>query len=256
MATEVATKDSFSTMLTTELENNKAALPADFNIPRFVQNSLALLNGNETLQEFAGKYGSSQIKQGLMRGAYLGLDALNSEMYLVPYGRTLSFMPSYRGMTKLVTKYSVRPVKSIYSKIVRAGDTFEETIVNGEPSINYSALPFNNGEILGAFAVCLFADGGIQYEVVSKADIDQCRKASKAKNSGAWSQWYSEMAKKCVIRRLCKSLSMDMDAKAVEALDAGLEIETDVQEQVKNEIEANQNSIPFDVDADFEEVME
>ena len=188
-----------------------------------------------------------------MRGAYLGLDALNSEMYLVPYGKTLNFMPSYRGMTKLVTKYSVRPVKSIYSKIVRDGDTFEEVIVHGEPSINYSALPFNQGEILGAFAVCLFDDGGIQYEVMSKADIDQCRRSSKAKNSGAGSQWYSEMAKKCVVRRLCKALSMDMDAKAVEAMDSGLEIETDVREQVKNEIREEANQIEFDPD-EFEDI--
>ena len=255
MANDIATKDTFSYSLTTELESNKSALPADFNITRFVQNSLALLNGNETLREFAGKYGSTQIKQGLMRGAYLGLDALNSEMYLVPYGKTLNFMPSYRGMTKLVAKYSVRPVKSIYAKVVRQGDTFEETIVNGEPTINYKALPFNDDEIIGVFAVCQYVDGGCQYEVMSKAEIEQCRKASKSNNRGPWVQWYAEMAKKCVIRRLCKSLSLDMDAKGVEAMNAGLEIETDVREQVKNEIEAEANQIEFDPD-EFEDVVE
>ena len=257
MGAEIVTKDTFSTALTTELESNSAALPADFNIPRFVQNSIALLNGNDTLKEFAGKYGVTQIKAGLLRGAYLGLDALNSECYLVPYGKTLNFMPSYRGMTKLVAKYSVRPVKSIYAKVVRQGDTFEETIVNGEPTINYKALPFNNDEIIGVFAVCQYTDGGCQYEVMSKAEIEQCRKASKSNNKGPWVQWYAEMAKKCVIRRLCKSLSLDMDAKAVEAMDAGLEIETDVREQVKNEIEEEANQIPFDFDPDeFEDVVE
>ena len=101
-------KPDFSTVLTTELETQKAALPNDFNIARFVQNSVALLNGNDTLREFAQANGTAQIKQGLLRGAYLGLDALNAEVYLVPYGKTLTFMPSYKGMVKLAQKYATR----------------------------------------------------------------------------------------------------------------------------------------------------
>lgn len=248
MGNELAKKDSFSTMLTTELESNQAALPVDFNIPRFVQNSLALLNGNETLQKFAKQHGPGQIKQGLLRGAYLGLDALNQEMYLVPYGSTLNFMPSYKGMVKLAQKYATRPIKTIYAKCVREGDEFEEVIIGGEPSINYKAKPFSDAPIIGVFAVCQYMDGGIVYEVMSKADVDQCRKSSKAKNSPAWSAFWSEMAKKTVLRRLCKSLSIDMDAVAREALDAGLEIETDVQEQVNNEITEQANTEEFVID--------
>lgn len=254
MGNEVATKDTFSAMLTTELENNQAALPADFNIPRFVQNSLALLNGNDTLREFAKQYGTTQIKQGLMRGAYLGLDSLNSEMYLIPYKSQLTFMPSYKGMVKLAHRYSVRPIKSIYAKCVREGDEFEEVILGGEPTINYKALPFNSNPIIGVFAVCNFADGGCLYEVMSKADVEQCRKSSKAKNSPAWTSFWSEMAKKTVLRRLSKQITLDMDAKGFEAMNAGLEYEDDVQEIAKKEIEENQNSIEFEVEAD--EVIE
>lgn len=254
MGTQVATKDSFSTALTTELESNQAALPADFNIPRYVQNALALLNNNDTLQNFAKQHGTTQIKAGLMRGAYLGLDALNQEMYLVPYGNSLNFMPSYKGMVKMAQKYATRPIKTIYAKCVREGDVFEEVVEHGEPSISFKALPFNDNPIVGVFAVCQYQDGGIVYEVMSKAAVEQCRKSSKAQNSPAWKSFWSEMAKKTVLRRLCKSLSIDMDAKAVEAMDSGLEIETDIQEITKKEIEENQNSIEFEVEAD--EVVE
>ena len=254
MANAVSTKDTFSTALTTELESNQAALPADFNIPRFVQNSLALLNGNETLQEFAKQYGTAQIKHGLMRGAYLGLDALNQEMYLIPYKNVLNFMPSYKGMVKMAQKYATRPIKTIYAKCVREGDEFEEVIHNGEPSINFKALPFNSNEIIGVFAVCQYKDGGMVYEVMSRADVEQCRKSSKAKNSPAWNSFWSEMAKKTVLRRLCKSLSIDMDVKMVEAMDSGLEVETDIAEISKREIEENQNTLPFDVDDEEFEV--
>ena len=255
MANEVATKDTFSTMLTTELENNRAALPADFNIARFTQNSLALLNSNDGLQKFAKQYGTSQIKVGLMRGAYLGLDSLNAEMYLIPYGSQLNFMPSYKGMVKLCMRYSTRPIKSIYAKCVREDDFFEETIVSGEPTINFKPVPFSDKPIIGVFGICNFDDGGCTYEVMSRDEVEQCRKSSKAQNSPAWKLYWSEMAKKTVLRRLSKSITLDMDAKGFEAMNAGLEIETDVREQVKNEIEEEANQIPFDFDHDdFEDV--
>lgn len=255
MANELTKKGTdFSTALTTELETHKAALPTDFNIPRFVQNSIALLNGNETLMDFAKANGTAQIKQGLLRGAYLGLDALNSELFLVPYGKTLTFMPSYKGMVKLAQKYATREIKTIYAKCVREGDEFEEVIDHGEPSINFKAVPFSDKPIIGVFAVCQYKDGGMVYEVMSKADVEQCRKSSKAKNSPAWSAFWSEMAKKTVLRRLCKSLSIDMDAKAAEAFDAGLEIETDAKERAKSEIaEAQENREEFVVESDATE---
>lgn len=247
---EVATKDTFSGALTLALNEHKDALPADFNTARFVQNAVSLLNGNDTLADFAKQYGTAQIKAGLVRGAFLGLDFLNSEAYLIPYKNTLSFMPSYKGMAKLCQKYSTRKIKSIYAKCVREGDDFSESVVNGEPTINYSAMPFNGNEIIGVFAVCQYEDGGICYEVMSRAEVEQCRKSSKANNSPAWNSFWSEMAKKTVLRRLCKSITLDMDAQGKEALDAGLEIETDVKEISKREIEEEANSVPFDVDAE------
>lgn len=251
MANAVATKETFSTALSAELESQRAALPADFNITRFVQNSVALLNGNDTLQDFAKQFGTVQIKQGLLRGAYLGLDALNNEMYLIPYGKTLKFMPSYKGMVKLATKYATRPIKTIYAKLVREGDEFEEVIEHGEPSIIFKAVPFNSKPIIGCFAVCQYADGGMVYEVMSRDDVEQCRKYSKAKNSSTWSEFWGEMAKKTVLRRLAKNLSIDMDAKVAEAFDSGLEIETDPVKQMENEIAENANTVDIEVEGEF-----
>lgn len=247
-------ENSFSLALTTELENQRSALPADFNINRFVQNSVALLNGNDTLMKFAREHGTSQIKAGLMRGAYQGLDALNGEMYLVPYGSTLNFMQSYKGDVKMVKKYSQRPIKDVYAKLVREGDEFEEGVINGEPTINFKPLPFNDGKIIGAFAVCLYVDGGMVYDTMSLKDLENTRSSSKAKNSPAWSKFTGQMYLKTVLHRLCKHLSIDMDANAREAFDAGTEIETDPAEIAKSEIAENANSEELVVDA--EEIVE
>ena len=250
MGNEVATKDTFSNMLTTELENNREALPEGFNVQRFVQNGLALLNGNDNLKDFAQKYGTAQIKQGMLRGAFLNLDFLNNEAYLVPYGKTLNFMQSYKGDVKMVKRYSTRPIKDIYAKLVRQGDEFSEGIVNGEPTISFKPLPFNDNPIIGAFAVCLYQDGGMVYDTMSLKDLENTRSASKAKNSPAWQKFTGQMYLKTVLHRLCKHLSIDMDAQAKQAFDEGTEIETDVAEIAKKEIEENQNSIEFEVEAD------
>ena len=239
----------FSVALTDELNFQKDALPKDFNITRFVHNSLALLNGNEVLVKFKNQYGTDQIKAGLMRGAYLGLDFMNGEAYLIPYGATLNFMPSYKGMIKLCIKYSTRPINTIYAKIVREGDEFCEEIVNGQPSITFRPKPFSNAPMIGCFAVCLYKDGGMIYEVMSKADVEQCKKSAKSKNSPAWS-FYSEMAKKTVLRRLAKSIPLDMDEKTADAMNAGLEIETDAAELAKREIEEHGNSEELAIDAE------
>lgn len=259
MANEVATKNSFSTDLTLALDENKAALPQNFNTARFVQNSVALLNGNDGLREFAQKHGTAQIKMGLLRGAYLGLDALNNEMYLVPYGSTLNFMSSYKGMIKLVKSYSQREVKDIYAKPVREDEEFECGVDNGHPYVNHKEKPFSKAEIIGVYAVCTYADGGMVYDVMSRDDVERTRKQSKAQNSPAWNRFWLEMAKKSVIRRLCKTITLDMDAGAREAFDSGLEIETDPKAMSEQEIAENANQtefIPDDtIDVEAEEVF-
>lgn len=259
MANELATKGTdFSTDLMVTLETQREALPKDFNVMRFVQNSLALLNNNDALAKFAKQHGTSQIKQGLLRGAYLGLDALNSEMYLVPYNSTLNFMPSYKGDVKLVKKYSQRPIKDIYAKLVREGDLYEEIIDHGEQSINFKPLPFNDGKIIGAFAVCLYEDGSLIYDSMSLKDLENTRSASKAKNSPAWEKFTGQMYIKTVLHRLCKHIPTDMDAQARAAFESGTEIETDPVEQAKSEIaEAKENREEFEfMDADVEDVPE
>ena len=240
--TQVAVKQSFSVALTDKLDSVKEALPQDFNKARFVQNALALLNDNPSLQ----KYSQPQLMAGLLKGAYLGLDFYSKECYLIPYGDQLNYQTDYRGAKKLAKKYSIRPIKDIYAKLVHEGDEFEEAIVNGEQGINFKPKPFNDGKIIGAFAVCLYADGGMQYDTMSLADLENTRKSSKASNSPAWKNFTGEMYKKTVLHRLCKHIELDFENPTQRnAFMAGMEIETDTEKIVEAEIAENANQIPF-----------
>lgn len=246
--TQVATAEpkrelTFSDNLRNELTSVQDALPKDFNKERFVQNALALLNDNPNI----AKYGQAQIIGGLMKGAYLGLDFYSKECYLVPYKDKLQYQTDYRGSKKLAKKYAIRPVKDIYAKLVREGDLFEECIEGGNQTFVFKPKAFNDGKIIGAFAVCLYEDGGMQYETMSLADLENTRKASKASNSPAWTNFTGEMYKKTVLHRLCKHIELDFENPTQRTtFMAGMEIETDPKKLAESEISENANSVDFD----------
>lgn len=190
------------------------ALPKDFNKARFVQNAVALMQDNKDL----AKYPQAQIVPGLLKGAYLGLDFFNKECYLIPYGSDLQFQVDYKGSIKLAKKYAVRPVDEIYARIVREGDEFSEEVRDNEPVINFKPKPFNNGKIIGAFAVCQYKDGGAKVEVMSIEQLDAAKRMSKAQTGTAWKFFPEEMYKKTVIRRLCKGIPIELENSTQEAL--------------------------------------
>ena len=246
MADEIVTqKPRFSVALQAELESNKSALPQGFNISRFVQNSLALLNGNEALQKFNKQYGPDQIRIGLVRAAYLGLDALHNECYLVPYGSVINFVTSYTGAIKMAKKYSTEPIKTIYAEVVKEGDQLNCWIEDGKKRFTFKKDPFSSNKVIGVIAVCVFSDDHIDYELMSYNDLETVRKQSKARNAMAWGTFTDEMYKKAAIRRLCKRITLDMDAKETEAFDSGLEMETDQRELRNRDISEYANSEDF-----------
>lgn len=243
-------KPSFSLALKNSLIEVKEALPKDFNIERFVQNGVALLNGNEQLINYAKQYGTDNIKAGMMKASYLGLDFLSKEAYLIPYKNELNFMIDYRGATKLCKKYSIRPIKDIYAKVVREGDEFYEEIIDGESKVTFKPKPFNNAQIIGAFAVCLFQDGGMLTESMSIQDLNVTKSKSKAQNSMAWRDFSSEMYRKTVLHRLCKLIELDFDSvKQRQLFDEDVAIETDPKKLSEIEIEQSANTEVF-VEAD------
>lgn len=240
---------TFSESLTNSLMEVKEALPADLNMTRFVQNGVALLNGNETLAKFAKQYGTRQIRDGMVRAAFLGLDFMNSEAYLVPYGSDLNFRRSYKGDVKLAKKYAIRQVTDIYAKVVRDGDDFEEGIEKGKPYINFKPKPFNTGKVIGAFAVCLYADGEMKYDTMNIDELNAAKSKSKMQNAMAWKDFPWEMQKKTVIHRLCKTIELEFENPTQKELfDDDVAIETDQQKIVENEVAENQCSEEFIID--------
>ena len=242
------------------LTKDAGALPAGFNPLRFKQNAMTVLSDTNGLEKLQGNEYS--LARTIMKGAYLGLDFFNKECYCIIYGNKAEFQTDYKGEIKLAKKYSINPVKDIYAKLVREGDDFEEYIKDGHQTINFKPKSFNNGEIIGAFAVCLFQDGGMIYEAMSKEEIEEVRKNySKVPNGPSWTKSKGEMYKKTVLRRLCKLIELDFETieqqKAFEEA-SGMEMKQ-VKKEEKSVFEVNRENelIPdFKVDTETGEVIE
>lgn len=208
------------TGLNDSLDKQVAALPKNFNKQRFMQNCMTVLQDGTA--DFS-KCDAKSVVRTLLKGAFLGLDFFNGECYAIPYGGTVNFQTDYKGEVKLCKRYSSNPIQDIYAKVVRKDDEFVETIENGHQTVSFTPKPFNDGEIIGAFAVCLYKDGGMIYDTMSVAEIEHTRQTfSKAANSKAWKESYGEMCKKTVLRRLCKLIDLNFDtAEQMQAFEDG-----------------------------------
>lgn len=224
--TEKQYLENVKTGVLAELEANIKALPSDLNKQRFVLNCISVVKDN--LKDFQGIVPET-VAITLTKGAYLGLDFFNRECYAIPYGGKVQFQTDYKGEIKLCKKYSRNPIRDIYAKLVREGDSFEEVITNGVQSINFKPVPFSGKEVIGAFAVVLYKDGSMMYDTMSKEEIEHTRQTfSKAKDSKAWKESYGEMCKKTVLRRLCKLIDLDFDnIEQRRAFDEGAGVEFD-----------------------------
>jgi len=222
------------------LQEKVAALPKDFNQTRFLQNCMTVLQDTKDIE----KMNPVSVARTMLKGAFLGLDFFNGECYAIPYGNNLNFQTDYKGEVKLAKKYSINPILDIYAKLVREGDFYELSVVDGRQSVTFKPEPFNDGKVKGAFAVVLYADGSMDIEEMSTAEIEKIRKDfSKAQNSPAWTKTPGEMYKKTVLRRLTKGISLNFDSPEQDkAYKDGADVDFD-----KDKPKEVENS-PFNID--------
>lgn len=201
--------------LAKKLDEHQAALPAGFQKERYVLNCMTLISDmllDDKKAAALSKINPATIPLCFMKGAVLGLDFFNGECYAIPYGSEMKFQTDYKGEIKLNKKYSKSPIRDIYAKVVREGDEFYEEINGGDQNIYFRPVPFSDRELVGAFAVVKYKDGSLQYETMSRTEIEKIRNSfSKAANSKAWKETPGEMYKKTVLRRLVKFIDLDFD---------------------------------------------
>lgn len=198
-----------------QIAEKMGAMPEGFNKDRFVLNCITLIRDmlkDKKKRDNLNGISADSIALCMIKGAFLGLDFLSGECYAIPYGGEMNFQTDYKGEIKVCKKHSIQPIKDIFAKVVREGDLYDEGVEDGKQKLTFKPLPFNNGKMIGAFAIVTYKDGSMLYESMSAEDIEEVRQHySKAKDSDAWKKSTGEMYRKTVIRRLSKYIEKDFD---------------------------------------------
>lgn len=188
----------------------KMALPSHISPEKFQRAAMTALHNSPDIKDCSPE----SVMNALMKCAQDGLIPDNREAALVKYGQTAQYMPMVYGLIKRMRNSG--EVKSVNAHIVYANDQFDYCIENGiEHFTHKPCLNGQRGDIILAYAVIILSDGTPHVEVMRKEDIEKARKAGKAANGPAWSNWYEEMAKKTVIHRAAKRVPTSSDVEAL-----------------------------------------
>lgn len=193
------------------------ALPRHMTADRMARIALTEFRKNPALMkcEPASLFGAViQCAQlGLEPGGALG------HAYLIPFenrkkGITeVQFIIGYRGMIDLARRSG--QIISLEAHAVYEGDVFEcqfglESTLRHVPdwqNVNRT----QDDKLQFVYAVAKLKDGGTQFEVMSKAEINAIRARSRASSYGPWVTDYVAMSLKTVIRRLFKYLPVSIE---------------------------------------------
>lgn len=161
----------------------------------------------------------------VIQAAQLGLEPGSGlgHAYLVPFrnkrlGITeCTFIPGYRGLIDLARRSG--QIESISARLVHEKDQFSYAYGDDERISHVPSEEKDPGRITHVYAIARLKGGGIQREILTRAQID-----AVAKDTGPWKDHFDEMARKTAVRRIVKYLPMSPElARVIEADDAANE---------------------------------
>lgn len=181
------------------------ALPSHMNADRMARIALTTIRTTPKLLEC----NMPSLLGAVMQAAQLGLEpGLIGHCYIIPYGREAQFIIGYKGMIDLARRSG--NIESIYAHCVYEADEFDYEL-GLRPKLHHKPATGRRGEMKYVYAVAHFKDGGYQFEVMDKEEIEKRRSRSKAAKNGPWVTDYEEMAKKTVIRHMWKYLPISIE---------------------------------------------
>lgn len=205
------------------------ALPRHMTADRLARIALTEVRKNPKL----GSADQASFLGAIMQCAQLGLEPGGAlgHCYLLPFENRrkqiveVQFIVGYRGMIDLARRSG--QIVSLSSRSVHDGDHFEyEYGLNETVTHRPGDKPKSNETLLYVYAVAKLKDGGVQFEVMSRSEIERVRDASngyktavKYSSDSPWISHFEEMAKKTVIRRLFKYLPVSIELSQAVALD-------------------------------------
>jgi recombination protein RecT len=186
------------------------ALPKHLTADRIIQVATTLVKRNPLVAECSAQ----SIIGAIMQASILGLEPVEAlgECYFVPYSGQVQFQIGYKGFLQLARRSG--QIQMVYAEVVRKGDEFDYEL-GLHPTLKHKPTLNAQGDMLFVYAVVHYKDGGYNFVILTKADVEKYRLRSPMQKSGvkgAWATDYEAMAKKTAIRRLSTYLPISVES--------------------------------------------
>ncbi|MPR62724.1 recombinase RecT [Ochrobactrum intermedium] len=193
------------------------ALPPHIPVERFMRVVMTAVSGNPDLMnadrrslfESAMKAAQDGLLPDGRDGALVIFNAKVKEGNKDVYIKKVQWMPMVGGILKKIRNSG--ELLSLSAYVVYENDEFQYTLGDEETIVHRPCLDSNRGDAKLVYAIAKTKDGGIYREIMTLKDVEKVRAVSKTGKFGPWADWWDEMAKKTVIRRLAKRLPMSSD---------------------------------------------
>ena len=193
------------------------ALPPQIPVQKFLRTTMTAVQMNPELLNCDRR----SLLASCMKAAQDGLLVDGREAALVIFrtksGPAAQYMPMIGGLLKKLRNSG--ELASISAHVAYDGDEFRYELGDEERIVHRPNLDSDRGKPIAAYAIARTKDGAVYREVMSREQIEQVRSVSRARDNGPWVQWWEEMARKTVLRRLMKRLPSSADLDAVLAHD-------------------------------------
>lgn len=213
-----------------------AALPANtVNADRFMQSALLAIT-NPKMPDLV-RCSKESIFRSLREAAAYGLElnGMLGQAYLIPYNEkgvmTAHLQCGYKGLIALARRSNT--IKTIAAEPIHENDIFEVELGMGRKLSHKIDIMKERGEVIGYYCLVELSNGGSQFKVMSKKDIEKHRdKFSKAYNpkdpNNIWNKNFDAMALKTVVIQALKLCPI-----SIEAMDA---VSKEEKQDIKDEI--------------------
>lgn len=255
VATTKEKKGTLGEWLNQRKESLNNALPANtVNVDRFMQSAFLAIT-NPKMPDLV-RCSKESIFRSLKEAAAYGLElnGMLGQAYLIPYNEkgtmTCHLQLGYKGLIALARRSNT--IKTIAAEAIHENDIFDCELASGR-SIHHKIDIFKErGEVVAYYCLVELANGGEQFKVMSKKEIEKHRdKFSKAYNpkdpNNIWNKNFDAMAlKTCVIQalKLCPISIEAMDAVAKEEKDDIKDYSEPVEYTISDEVPETKEETP------------
>lgn len=194
-----------------------AALPPHIPVDRFMRVVITAVNSNPDLlnADRRSLFGAAMkaAQDGLLPdgrdGALVVFNTKEKVDNVERWIKKVQWMPMVGGILKKIRNSG--ELLSISAQVAYEKDKFTYVLGDDERIEHEPFMDGDRGKPRLVYAIAKTKDGGVYRDVMTVSEIEKVRNVSRAKDSGPWKDWWDEMAKKTVIRRLSKRLPMSSD---------------------------------------------